>query len=194
MDIPLSGIANIDPLLDTAILSTDGELNQTESYSAAQVLEKLEVATSKADIRVSSHLMEMDRIRYIIADYIRCRIRKIEEFAQMIVSSTAEQTKLTSAELDFVTGYWASIKCHLAESAGKNMPENVRKINTDKIVVKPEYYKYVFVKAVKTETGVVVSEPGDLEEEIIDLDTNDQQLVPYKSIDHLLTSGAVRLI
>ncbi|XP_067939985.1 DNA replication complex GINS protein SLD5-like isoform X3 [Watersipora subatra] len=151
-------------------------------------------ATSKADIRVSSHLMEMDRIRYIIADYIRCRIRKIEEFAQMIVSSTAEQTKLTSAELDFVTGYWASIKCHLAESAGKNMPENVRKINTDKIVVKPEYYKYVFVKAVKTETGVVVSEPGDLEEEIIDLDTNDQQLVPYKSIDHLLTSGAVRLI
>lgn len=50
------------------------------------------------------------------------------------------------------------------------------------------------MKAVKPITGVTVSEPGSLEEEIIDFDTNDQQLVPYKSIQSLLTNGSIHLI
>lgn len=33
--------------------------------------------TSKSDMRVAAHLMEMDRIRYIISDYLRCRLRKV---------------------------------------------------------------------------------------------------------------------
>lgn len=44
-------------------------------------LKELEVmigqATSKTDIRVSAHLMEMDRIKYVISAYIRCRLRKV---------------------------------------------------------------------------------------------------------------------
>lgn len=62
------------------------------------------------------------------------------------------------------------------------------------VVVKPDYYKYVFVKAERPVTGVSISEPGGIEEEVIDLDTNDQQLVPFKSVQNLLTSGSVYLI
>lgn len=62
------------------------------------------------------------------------------------------------------------------------------------LVLKPEYYQYVFMKAEKPISGVSVSEPGGLEEEIIDFDTNDQQLVPYKSIQNLLNNGSVHLI
>lgn len=61
-------------------------------------------------------------------------------------------------------------------------------------VVKPEYYQYVFMKADKPITGVSVSEPGGLEEEVIDFDTNDQQLLPYKSVQSLLNNGSVHLI
>mgnify|MGYP001800680970 CR=1 FL=1 len=44
-------------------------------------LKELEVmisqATSKTDIRVAAHLMEMDRIKYVISDYLRCRLKKV---------------------------------------------------------------------------------------------------------------------
>ena len=39
-----------------------------------------------------------------------------------------------------------------------------------------------------------ISEPGGIEEEIIDLDTNDQQLVPFKSVQALINSSSVHLI
>lgn len=34
-------------------------------------------ASVKADLRVTAHLMEMDRIKYVVADYLRCRIKKV---------------------------------------------------------------------------------------------------------------------
>lgn len=34
--------------------------------------------SSKSDMRVAAHLMEMDRIRYIISDYLRCRLHKVD--------------------------------------------------------------------------------------------------------------------
>lgn len=37
----------------------------------------IEQAAVKADMRVSAHLMEMDRINYVISDYLRCRIKKV---------------------------------------------------------------------------------------------------------------------
>ena len=60
--------------------------------------------------------------------------------------------------------------------------------------MKPDYYKYVFAKAIKPVTGMSISEPGGIEEEIIDLDTNDQQLVPFKSVQALINSSSVHLI
>ena len=62
------------------------------------------------------------------------------------------------------------------------------------VVIKPEYYQYVFMKSEKPITGVSISEPGGIEEEIVDFDTNDQQLVPYKSIQNLLVNGDIHLI
>jgi hypothetical protein len=32
----------------------------------------------KGDIRIAIHRLELDRIRFILADYLRCRLRKIE--------------------------------------------------------------------------------------------------------------------
>lgn len=61
-------------------------------------------------------------------------------------------------------------------------------------MVKPDYYSYVFIKATRPVTGVTVTEPGVVDEELIDLDTNDQQLVPYKSVDNLLADSSVYLI
>lgn len=44
--------------------------------------------------------------------------------------SFIEYTYMTA---NSVSSYWSSIKTHLDDSAGKNMPDNVRHINTDKM-------------------------------------------------------------
>lgn len=61
-------------------------------------------------------------------------------------------------------------------------------------VVKPDYYTYVFIKSDKPVTGVSITEPGSVDEELVDLDTNDQQLLPYKSVEHLLNNSSIHLI
>lgn len=61
-------------------------------------------------------------------------------------------------------------------------------------MIKPEYYKYVFIKVEKPITGVTVSEPGGIEDEVVDFDEDDQQLLPYKTIQNLLMNGSVHLI
>lgn len=54
-------------------------------------LKELEVmisqAASKADIRVSAHLMEMDRIKYIISDYLRCRLKKVPKIRPTVFTN-----------------------------------------------------------------------------------------------------------
>ena len=54
-------------------------------------LKELEVmisqATSKTDIRVAAHLMEMDRIKYVISDYLRCRLKKVRITTNIPISA-----------------------------------------------------------------------------------------------------------
>lgn len=65
-------------------------------------LKELEVmigqATSKTDIRVAAHLMEMDRIKYVISDYLRCRLRKVKSFKSWL-SKLAHKCEQLSCQL-----------------------------------------------------------------------------------------------
>lgn len=43
----------------------------------------IEQASVKTDMRVAAHLMEMDRIKYVISDYLRCRTEKVTNSLQI---------------------------------------------------------------------------------------------------------------
>lgn len=62
------------------------ELLESKSEIVECVMEQLEHMeenlrrAKKGDLKVSIHRMEMERIRYVLSSYLRCRLMKIEKF------------------------------------------------------------------------------------------------------------------
>lgn len=149
----------------------------------------------KGDLRLLIHMMELDRIRFLISSYLRIRLEKIEKYAIHILSQEAnrslEECYLTSAELQFAKDFIASIETLFKATALNYMPGNFQTFEKDQLSVKPNMQAYVFLRANDRITGVVL--PGSIDEEI-DFEPGSQHIVPYKAVADLVKSGAVQLI
>ncbi|XP_052770579.1 DNA replication complex GINS protein SLD5-like [Mya arenaria] len=154
----------------------------------------------KGDFRVSLHSMEIDRIRYILSSYLRCRLQKIEQFTAKLLEEEAarkdeEPSKLSPEEFTFAREYSANMESHLQTVALRHMPQNLQTLNNKQTAPRPNLDKYVFLRVNESTDGVLVEEETlDTGEEIVDLEKGDQHIMRYKPLLPLVASGAVSLI
>lgn len=152
----------------------------------------------KNDFRVVIHRMELDRIRYIVTDYLRIRLNKIETYVIHVLeqdaSRSTEDAFLSPPELKFAKEFLAHMEDHFRLIALRHMPPNVQDFDKAKMVVIPNISSHVFLRAKQSITGVVIE--GDIEnrEEEVDLEENSQHIMQYKPIADYLKTGAVQLI
>lgn len=149
----------------------------------------------KGDLRLMVHRMELDRIKFVIASYLRIRLEKIERYTIHLLSEeanrSAEECYLTAAELQFAKEYLASVETLFRTIALQHMPGNFQNFEVNKLSVKPNMQAYVFLRANDTVTGIVL--PGDVHEEI-DFEAGSQHIIQYSAVADLVKSGAVQLI
>lgn len=112
------------------------------------------------DFRSIMHKMELERIRYILASYLRCRLKKIEEYTGHILEEEAlradNQKRLSSSELTFAKGYREILENHLFQVATRHMPANLQQ-NDDKVrIVRPNLMSNVVIK-VNSESKWMIS-------------------------------------
>jgi len=67
----------------------------------------------KNDFRAVVHSMELERVRYIMASYLRCRLQKIETFTQHILNQEAsrepDDKRLSPEETKFAQEFAANV-------------------------------------------------------------------------------------
>lgn len=152
----------------------------------------------KNDFRVVIHRMELDRIRYIVTDYLRIRLNKIESFVIHVLeqdsSRNIEDAYLSSPELKFAREYLTLLEEHLRLVALRHMPTNVQDFDKAKVAVMPNLSSHVFLRAKQNITGVVIEGDNENREEEVDLDENSQHIMQYKSVANYLKTGAIQLI
>ncbi|VDI55622.1 GINS complex subunit 4 [Mytilus galloprovincialis] len=154
----------------------------------------------KGDFKISIHRMEIDRIRYVLSSYLRCRLQKIEKYTTYILEQDKqrkeeEPCKLSQEEFTFAKEYAETLEEHLRNVALRHMPPNLQTLDPKQTAVKPNLEKYVFMKVIEDTDGVLVEEETlDTGEEIVDLQKGDQHIMRYKPIASLVSSGAVTLI
>lgn len=151
----------------------------------------------KGDIRLSIHKMEIDRIRFVIASYLRTRLEKIEQYTVHILSEEAERTPdeayLTPGENKFAREYLASIETLFKTVALQHMPTNFQEFEIDKLRVEPNLQSHVFLRVNKTVNQVLL--PGTTgDDEQFDLEAGSQHIMKYLPIASLVKEGAVSLI
>ncbi|XP_068977886.1 DNA replication complex GINS protein SLD5 [Bombus flavifrons] len=149
----------------------------------------------KGDIRLMIHRMELDRIKYMISNYLRARLEKIEKYTIHILSQEANRSSedcyLSVAELQFAKEFLASIETLFKTVALQHMPGNFQTFEVDTLAVKPNMQAYVFLRANDRINGILL--PGSMDEEI-DLEPGSQHIIQYSAVADLVKTGAVKLI
>ncbi|XP_063374080.1 DNA replication complex GINS protein SLD5 [Cydia amplana] len=153
----------------------------------------------KTDLRASIHKMELSRIKFVICNYLKTRLHKIEKFCIPIVNEERQRIEsgtnyLTPAEFKYAQEYLLSMENHLKKVVLNKVPGNMQALELGKLAVYPNLHSHVFLKANNTITGVVLEDqPGDQDEEI-DLEDGSQHILQYKPIAELVKNGKVQLV
>lgn len=147
----------------------------------------------KNDLRFVAHQMELERIKYILTSYLRCRIQKIETFTRHILMEEDERPvnkrRLTPDERRYAEAHAALIKQHFNQVAVQHMPQNLQEQSSSEIVT-PNLMSHIFLRANETIPAVIVG----VNDEEVDMEKDSLHLMPYKMASQLLMDGKVQLI
>ncbi|XP_013166634.1 PREDICTED: DNA replication complex GINS protein SLD5 isoform X2 [Papilio xuthus] len=87
----------------------------------------------KTDLRASIHKMELNRIKFIICNYLKTRLDKIEKYCISILNDEKQRLEsgtnyLTPSEYKYAQEYLINMESHLKEAALDHVPENSQHI------------------------------------------------------------------
>lgn len=128
----------------------------------------------KTDLRAQIHRMELNRIKFIICNYLKTRLSKIERFCIPIVSEEKQRivsgtNYLTASEFKYALDFLSNMEHHLKSVALDKMPVNMQAFEMSKMAEYPNNQTHVFLKANENVNGVILEDlTGDDEE--IDLE------------------------
>lgn len=104
----------------------------------------------KNDFRFVVHQMELERIRYIMSSYLRCRLQKIETFTQFILNRDAEldqaAKRLSPEEAKYAQDFANHVDEYFNKVATQYMP-NQQRGEAEQRLVLPNLMSHVFLKA-----------------------------------------------
>uniref|UniRef100_A0A1I8MKG4 DNA replication complex GINS protein SLD5 n=1 Tax=Musca domestica TaxID=7370 RepID=A0A1I8MKG4_MUSDO len=147
----------------------------------------------KNDFRFVVHQMELERIRYVMASYLRCRLQKIETYTKHLLNEestrSAEEKRLSPEETKFAQEYYENMEECFQQIALQYMP-NTQRSEADQRIVRPNLMSHVFVKANVSVPAVVVG----VDDEEVDLAAGSQHIIPYQLIADLIQKHQVQLI
>lgn len=148
---------------------------------------------------IEQHKMELERYMYVISKYLKTRLKKIESNPHNLIKLLKEDMNKATAimsqiEIEYLVKYVKSIDDFMDRFLEK-MPVNMRSFQISEISSNEEMEfdsEYVFVRANK-KTSVMVDDPIT-GQEVISLDKNSQNFLPYKAIRSHLTTGSKDLV
>ena len=188
-------------LLQPQIEVVDCLLDQIKS--AEENLENLD----RGHFGIAIHKMELQRVRFMIASYLRLRLQKIQTQVHFLNKRSDDEINaiLTTEEATFLRSHKKNIDNLFNKLALDHIPSRARNTkfsefsasttNASNEAPKPNLNATVFVKANEDVQGVFIEdEAGRGRDEEYDLEKDSQHVLRYKSVSHLVQSGAVKLI
>ncbi|KAF7261975.1 hypothetical protein EG68_00701 [Paragonimus skrjabini miyazakii] len=155
------------------------------------------------DLRAQLKRMQVERVRFVLTDYMRIRINKIEQFAEHILAEErsrpdGESPHLTAEEFIFAKTYTNSIKEYLKNAIVNRLPANMQTVKEEDLAFHPNPDGYVFCRAVSRVDSIeYIDNPGpdgQPRTTSLTLEPEDQYLLPYSIIQQYVDAGDVILL
>ncbi|XP_037302574.1 DNA replication complex GINS protein SLD5-like [Manduca sexta] len=153
---------------------------------------------AKTDLRASIHKMELNRIKFVICNYLKTRLNKIEKYCTHTLNEERLRLEtstnyLTPSEYKYAQDYLLNIENHIKSVILNKVPSNMQALEMNKIAEYPNLQTHVFLKANEMVNGVVLEDLTGEDEEI-DLEEGSQHILQYKPIADLVKNGKVQLV
>lgn len=125
----------------------------------------------KTDLRVSIHKMELSRIKFIICNYLKVRLNKIEKYCIWILNEERNRlesgtTFLTSSEYKYAQDYLKNLENHAKTVILNKVPSNMQVFEMNKMAEYPNFQSHVFLKANDAISGIVLEDLSGEDEEV----------------------------
>ncbi|GHJ86138.1 hypothetical protein NliqN6_2540 [Naganishia liquefaciens] len=114
-----------------------GDLVEECLHKLAQQGEMLELLRGDPKTSEEEHFKlivvqtEMERVRYVVRAYLRCRLAKVEKYSQYITTTPDAQRLLSQLELSHAQKYTHLLHTHYTESVLQSLPEKLRGLDVD---------------------------------------------------------------
>eukprot|EP00049_Salpingoeca_infusionum_P014731 m.279103 g.279103 ORF g.279103 m.279103 type:complete len:275 (+) comp15739_c4_seq9:202-1026(+) len=136
--------------------------------------------------------MEIERLRFLLASYLRTRLWKIEKYALHIRLDAEAQLRLSDKEREYALRYANLVEDHQQRSFLTNIPDGFTQDAGGVRVTKPKLRSYVFCQF-DEHLGRI--EIGDAEESVkVDVNAGDIYIIRYETVRTLLERGTAHLI
>lgn len=139
--------------------------------------------------------MEIDRINYLLRDYLRARIKKIENSVLYIFKDSGTYDLLSKEEQKFAVGFMDITEDHFKKSFLSQLPKRAQILEKDGEVdpsAGPDLDKFVFCRVKNSIGSYAVGEEAN--DDPLDFEQGDIICIRYKSIQQLLKNEDVELI
>ena len=170
-----------------------------------------EINEKKMDKNVKYYIeIDIQRIKFIIKDYLRIRLMKIEKYLLYLLKNnetdilSENEIKFAAELMDVKAAYFLqglkkmnSLVNNFYQFTDKNTSrsEKMKAIN-DFMIVKPSENEFVIVQNISNKTIVINLKEiyKEYEGEILSIYSGEKCLVPFKLIEHYLKTKEVKII
>ena len=129
--------------------------------------------------------MEIERMRYYLAEYLRTRMRKIQKYYLYISKSKTMIQRLTEQERQFLEGYSKIMSKCLETSAMFDVPKRYKEITA----LTPNLNKFVIVKALENIGTLQIAEGRTVE-----IAKGDTYALKYQVVAGFIATNKMRLV
>lgn len=136
---------------------------------------------------------QINRVRFLLRDYLRTRLWKIEKYVFHVLASDVEMARLSTAEIKYARQYRALLEAHLSKSLLAQLPDKFRRVDADsaqeKVVQRPSMDHHVFCVAAEPVGRLELDE-----EETAEMEAGDIYILRYGAVAQLVKDGRVSLL
>ena len=137
--------------------------------------------------------MEIDRVKFVLASYLRARLFKIERHVAHVVAVPEMYNRLSVAEMQYAKGYLDVVHGHFKQSALDRLPENFRGMYDESAgatMPKPNLNKFVFSRAERNIGGVQMDSNGATAV----IQKGDIYALRYQPVAGIVADGQLKLL
>jgi hypothetical protein len=134
------------------------------------------------------HELQIDRIRFLLASYLRARLLKIEKYAEYITNNDDMLEHLSEREQVFAKQYSELEQSHLQTMFLNGLPDQLKSADQN-TTPEPDTNTFVFCKVRENIGRFQLSE-----DDIVNLNAGDTYVLEYEPIIPFIERGQIDLI